>query len=130
MSYEATEEDLRRLFSVAGTVQSVHLITDPVTGQSKGCGYVKMKSQEEAKEAIDCLDGALLIDRVITVSEAKEQKPQAAKSRAGGYRGTSKPAAAPVVAAQRRPVKGKKPSAAPAAVTVAGRAVKGKKPAR
>jgi RNA recognition motif-containing protein len=75
LSYDATEDDLRRFFTVAGTVQSVHLITDPVTGKSKGCGYVKMTSEEEAKEAILSLDGALLLNRVITVSIAKEQKP-------------------------------------------------------
>ena len=74
MSYEATEEDLRRLFAVAGTVVSVHLITDPQTKKSKGCGYVKMATAEEAKEAIVTLDGALLKDRIITVSEAKPQK--------------------------------------------------------
>jgi RNA recognition motif-containing protein len=76
LSYKATEDDLRRTFAVAGTVQSVHLITDPVTGASKGCGYVKMTTEAEAKEAIASLDGALLIDRVIEVSIARPQKPQ------------------------------------------------------
>jgi len=92
LSYEATEDDLRRFFTVAGTVQSVHLITDPVTGRSKGCGYVKMTTDAEAKEAIDCLDGALLIDRKIEVSIAKPQKPQAAGGPRGGYRGKGGPA--------------------------------------
>lgn len=83
MSYEATEEDLKRLFAVAGTVVSVHLITDPQTGKSKGCGYVKMANADEAKEAIVTLDGALLRDRIIAVSEAKpqKQKPQPAGGR-------------------------------------------------
>ena len=75
IAYEATEEDLRRLFSVAGTVTSIHLITDPVSGQFKGCGYVRMASDAEAKEAIESLDGALLHNRLITVSVAKPQKP-------------------------------------------------------
>ncbi|RNC69062.1 MAG: RNA-binding protein [Desulfuromonadales bacterium] len=74
ISYEASENDLWRLFSVAGTVSSIHLITDPQTGQFKGCGYVKMASIEEAKEAINSLDGALLNNRLITVSEAKPPK--------------------------------------------------------
>ncbi len=76
ISYEATEEDLRRTFAVAGTVTSVHIITDPVTGKSKGCAYVRMASAEEAKEAIDCLDGALLGEMVVSVSEARPQKKQ------------------------------------------------------
>jgi RNA recognition motif-containing protein len=75
LPFEATEEDLVRLFSVSGTVQSVHIITDKISGKSKGCGYVKMTSVEEAKDAINSLDGALLDNRKITVSEAREQKP-------------------------------------------------------
>lgn len=85
MPYQATEEDLRRLFAVAGTVTSVHIIMDPESGQSKGCGYVRMATDAEAKEAIETLDGALLIDRVITVSEARPQKPR--DNRPGGNRG-------------------------------------------
>jgi len=75
LPFESTEEDLVRLFSVCGTVQSVHIITDKISGKSKGCGYVKMTTVEEAKDAINSLDGALLDTRKITVSEAREQKP-------------------------------------------------------
>jgi RNA recognition motif-containing protein len=75
LPYEATESDLRRLFAVAGTVSSIHLITDPVTGRSKGCAYVKMASAADAGEAINSLDGALFEQRLITVSEARPQKP-------------------------------------------------------
>lgn len=85
MSYQATEDDLLRLFSVAGTVTSVHIITDPESGRSKGCGYVRMSSEAEMKDAVETLDGALLIDRVITVSEARPQKPK--ESRPQGARG-------------------------------------------
>jgi RNA recognition motif-containing protein len=74
--YEATDFDLRRLFTVAGTVSSIHLITDPESGQFKGCCYIKMATAEEAKEAINSLDGARFIDRLITVSEARPQKPK------------------------------------------------------
>lgn len=83
LPFETTEDDLRRLFSVSGTVQSVHIITDKESGRSKGCGYVKMTNEIEAKDALDSLDGALLEGRLITVSEAREQKPQpsAAKNR-------------------------------------------------
>ena len=86
LPYETTEDDLRRLFSVAGNVQAVHLITDPVSGKSKGCGYVKMTTVSEAIEAINCLDGALIEGRIIAVSEAREQKPQKPQQRAGGNR--------------------------------------------
>ena len=76
ISNNASEDDLFKLFSVSGTVTSVHLITDPVTGEFKGCGYVRMATDAEAKEAIETLDCALLIDRVIVVSEARPQKPK------------------------------------------------------
>jgi len=75
LPFETTEEDLVRLFSVSGTVQSVHIITDKISGKSRGCGYVKMTTVEEAKDAINSLDGALVDNRKITVSEAREQKP-------------------------------------------------------
>ncbi len=77
LPFEATNDDLRRMFSVAGTVTSVHIITDPVTGKSKGCGYVRMASEDQLQEAINCLDGALMENRVISVSIARPQKPQA-----------------------------------------------------
>lgn len=77
ISAKATEMDIRKLFSVAGTVTSIHLITDPQTGAFKGCGYVRMSTEEEVEDAVETLDGALLIDRVITVSIARPQKTKA-----------------------------------------------------
>lgn len=79
LPYETTEQDLRRIFAVAGTVTSVHIITDPDSGRSKGCAYVRMASVESMKDAIESLDGALIEGRIITVSEAKPQKQQEAR---------------------------------------------------
>lgn len=84
ISFKATEEDILKLFSVAGRVRSIHLIKDAKTGQFKGCGFVKM-ADIEAKEAIATLDGTRLIDRIITVSEARPQKP--AEQRSASPRG-------------------------------------------
>ncbi|ACH40952.1 RNA-binding protein [Citrifermentans bemidjiense Bem] len=74
LSYDATEYDIHKMFSVSGTVTSVHLITDAVTGEFKGCGYVRMSTEAEAKDAIDSLDGAWLLDKSIKVSYATPQK--------------------------------------------------------
>jgi RNA recognition motif-containing protein len=72
---EAGEEGVRKLFSVAGKVSYIHLVTDPKTGEFKGCGYVKMASEAEAKEAINCLDGARLDGgHTLSVTEALPQK--------------------------------------------------------
>jgi RNA recognition motif-containing protein len=88
ISDKATEDDIRKLFSVAGTVASVHLIIDPETGQFKGCAFVKMATDNDAKEAITTLDGALLVNRVIIVGEARPQKQKPGKS--GCYQGKSR----------------------------------------
>lgn len=85
LPYETTELDLRRIFAVAGTVTSVHIITDPDTGRSKGCAYVRMASVESMKDAIESLDGAMIEGRLITVSEAKPQK-QLTQGRSGAKR--------------------------------------------
>lgn len=69
-----TEDEMRKLFSVVGTVASVHLVIDPVSGESRGCGYVRMSSDEEAREAIDLLNGAKLGDRQIVVKNAPPKK--------------------------------------------------------
>jgi RNA recognition motif-containing protein len=71
ISFKATEEDLFKLFSLCGTVTSIHLITDSATGQFKGCGYVRMSTAEQAKDAVETLNDALLIDKIITVSIAR-----------------------------------------------------------
>jgi RNA recognition motif-containing protein len=75
LSVKVTEEDLRRLFSVAGTVTSVHMIVDPVTGEFKRCAYVRMAAGADLKDVVETLDGALLGERVITVAIARPQKP-------------------------------------------------------
>jgi RNA recognition motif-containing protein len=87
ISDKATENDIRKLFSVAGTVASVHLVTDPETGQFKGCAFVKMATDNDAQEAITTLDGALLINRVIMVGVARPQKQKGGNS--VGYQGKS-----------------------------------------
>lgn len=90
LPFETTEDDLRHLFSVSGNVQSVHIITDKESGKSKGCGYVKMTNEAEAKDALNSLDGALLEGRLITVSEAREQKPQPSAAKSRNFRAKKK----------------------------------------
>ena len=69
-----TEEEIRKLFSVVGTVTSTHLVIDPESGEFRGCGYVRMSTEDEAREAIDLLDGALLGKRLIVVKAAEQKK--------------------------------------------------------
>ena len=70
LSYQTGEENLRTYFASFGTVESVKLITDRDTGNSKGFGFVEMGSDEEARAAIEGSNGAELDGRTIKVNEA------------------------------------------------------------
>ncbi|MEI6209929.1 MAG: hypothetical protein WCP20_24355 [Desulfuromonadales bacterium] len=80
ISEQATEDDLRKLFSLMGPVTSVHLIVDQQTGEFKRCGYVRMLASVDLKDVVETLDGTWLIDRCIVVSIAKPQKDRPVKS--------------------------------------------------
>jgi RNA recognition motif-containing protein len=82
-----TEDEVRNLFSVAGTVTSVHLVTDPGSGEYRGCGYVRMSTEDEAREAVDLLNGAMLGDRLIVVKAAPPKNGKKAGSFGGGRGG-------------------------------------------
>lgn len=71
LSYNADEESLRELFSQAGEVQSVNIITDAATGRSRGFGFVEMASDEDAEKAISTLNGTTFMDRSLVVNEAR-----------------------------------------------------------
>jgi RNA recognition motif-containing protein len=84
LSFKSTEEDLRELFSKSGEVESVKIITDVNTGNPKGFGFVEMATPEDAKKAIEALNGTSFMDRSLAVSEAR---PQQARDRRGGFGG-------------------------------------------
>jgi RNA recognition motif-containing protein len=81
LSYSVTGSDLEQLFSPHGAVQSAEIIADRETGQSKGFGFVQMGSDDEAKVAIEALNGKEVGGRALTVNEAK---PREARPRSGG----------------------------------------------
>ena len=78
LSYETTEATLRETFSKAGTVESATVITDKMSGRSKGFGFVEMSSEEEAKKAIEMFNGKELDGKNVTVNEARplESRPR------------------------------------------------------
>jgi RNA recognition motif-containing protein len=87
LSGSVTEKELRSLFSVVGTVESVHLVVDAVTGKPRGCGYVRMASDEEAREAIDFLNGSMLGDRLIVVRNVTKKFAGKSSKPGGGNSG-------------------------------------------
>jgi cold-inducible RNA-binding protein len=74
LPYQTTEQDLIDLFSQGGEVASAVVITDRDTGRSKGFGFVEMNDEQEARSAIDRLNGTTLGERTITVNEARERQ--------------------------------------------------------
>ncbi len=74
LSFEVTEEEIHKLFSVCGTVRSINMVVDPKSGNFKGVAFVSMSSDAETKDAINMLDGTRLIDRCIEVSAAKSKE--------------------------------------------------------
>jgi RNA recognition motif-containing protein len=85
LPYSATEQEVQDLFSPHGNVQSVRVITDRVTGQSRGFGFVEMGSDEEAQNAIEALNSTQMNGRTLSVSEARPQEPRGGGG--GGFGG-------------------------------------------
>jgi RNA recognition motif-containing protein len=71
LSWDTTDETLRNAFAAIGTVESASVITDKVSGRSKGFGFVEMVTDEEAAKAITELNGKQIDGREVTVNEAR-----------------------------------------------------------
>ncbi|MEG1480176.1 MAG: RNA-binding protein [Kiritimatiellia bacterium] len=85
LAYDTTEDGLRGAFSQYGEVASARVVTDRMTGRSKGFGFVEMTSAEEGNAAIAALNGADLDGRAIRVNES-QPKPREDRPR-GGFGG-------------------------------------------
>jgi cold-inducible RNA-binding protein len=71
LSFSTTDPDLKDLFAQYGSVTDVHLVTDRMTGKSRGFAFVTMSSAAEGKAAISALEGKNLDGRNLTVNEAR-----------------------------------------------------------
>lgn len=89
LSYQVDSSELEQMFSAHGTVTSAEVISDRMTGRSKGFGFVEMGSDEEAQAAIAALNGQENNGRALTVNEAKprEERPRGGGGGGGGYGG-------------------------------------------
>jgi RNA recognition motif-containing protein len=81
LAFSTTDHDLRQLFEPYGEVDTINLITDKYTGQSRGFGFVEMPDTAAAKAAIQGLQGKELAGRALTVNEAKPREPRREPSR-------------------------------------------------
>lgn len=79
LSWDTTDESLKAAFAPAGAVESASVITDRMSGRSKGFGFVEMTNDEEALAAIELLNGKQIDGRVVTVNEARPMAERAPK---------------------------------------------------
>jgi cold-inducible RNA-binding protein len=82
LSYSTTEGSLSELFGELGEVVSVNLITDRMSGRSKGFAFVEMAEYDAAQDAINQLNGKEVDGRAIKVAEARPKREDR-----GGYGG-------------------------------------------
>ena len=74
LSYTTTHSTLSELFAEIGEVVSVNLITDRMSGRSKGFAFVEMADNAEALAAINQLNGKEVDGRAIKVDEARPRR--------------------------------------------------------
>jgi cold-inducible RNA-binding protein len=84
LSYATTEGDLSKLFGAVGEVTSVNLITDRMSGRSKGFAFVEMAEYDAAQEAINQLNGREVDGRALKVDKARPPKPRDDRYGGGG----------------------------------------------
>ena len=84
LSFRTEEQTLQALFAEAGPVQSVRLMQDKATGQSRGFAFVEMETEDAAQAAIDRFNGQELEGRKLTVNEARPQPEFSGAGRGNG----------------------------------------------
>lgn len=84
LPYSVKDNDLQGFFEEYGEVSSAKIITDKMTGRSKGFGFVEMSDEAAAKKAIEELNGAELEGRTIVVNEAQERTEKRPGGGGGG----------------------------------------------
>ncbi len=89
LSYTSGEDSIRSLFTPYGEVESVKVIVDRETGRSRGFGFVEMPNDDEARTAVESLDGQELEGRALRINEARprqDRRTGGAGAGAGGGR--------------------------------------------
>ena len=87
LAFQVTDRDLEELFAQAGACESVAVITDRDTGQSRGFGFVEMGSNADAQKAIEQFNGFELKGRALKVNEARDREGGGGGGGGGGRGG-------------------------------------------
>ena len=81
LPYDFTEEDLRDMFDQFGEVATAKIVTDPVSGASKGFGFIEMEQKSEGKDAIQVLDQSAVRGRNVRVHAARPRNGRQQRNR-------------------------------------------------
>jgi len=73
LSFSSTVEGLRAAFAESGEVVDAHIVKDRDTGRSRGFGFVTMGTEDQARKAIESMNGAMIDGRPLKVNEAQER---------------------------------------------------------
>ena len=84
LPWATTNDDLKDLFSQAGAVSSATIITDKMTGRSRGFGFVEFESDADADSALNMFNGKEYNGRNLVVNEAKPMTDRPQRSNGGG----------------------------------------------
>ncbi len=87
LSFQTSEAQLRELFEPFGSVSSASLVMDRDTGRPRGFGFVEMDNDEEARAAMNDLNGKSVDGRDLTVNEARARESRPGGGGGGGFRG-------------------------------------------
>jgi cold-inducible RNA-binding protein len=85
LPWATTQDALKQAFSAAGEVSSATIITDKMTGRSRGFGFIEMVNDADAEKAIEMFNGKDFEGRTLTVNEARPMEAKA--PRRGGFDG-------------------------------------------
>ena len=86
INFKASDYQLREVFEAYGEVSSARIIMDKMSGRSRGFGFVEMPNDEHAKEAIEKLNGYEMMEKVLSVNEARPKTDdyKSSNNRGGG----------------------------------------------
>ena len=87
LSFQSSQDDVRELFAAHGEVTDVHMVMDRETGRPRGFAFVEMATDEQAKAAIQALDGQSAGGRNLKVNEAQAREDRGGGGYGGGSRG-------------------------------------------
>ena len=89
LPFSFSDQQLSELFEGYGTVESARVITDRMSGRSRGFGFVEMSSMSEAEAAAEGLNGKQVEGRSLIVNEARQPERSGDRGGGGGRRGGS-----------------------------------------